>query len=327
MTVSSMVWDFSNSGTYNLMRYWLSTLIRAVMRNDSALLQNVLNASGNPWLLIANQGASPDPNIPLWAAASYPGNVTLIVVGGTYLPSQWYGHIGGLGMSTGPWQGRVHTYWANTATALAAQITGTLGSLPAQRFFLVGHSWGGACCQILNYLLAAAYPGSTFQTVTFGAPKVGNADFGRGFNAYLVNDKIANDPITFLPPYVNSFQKFLVLGVSSLFFANHYAHAGVAFEHGGGPGRGLGTAGLLSNDNGALLCLLTNREPMRNHQLYYYAKHYFRSVELDVASRGPNLPADLGFDFEALNTQNGIISQAEGLVVTPAWPVPENAEP
>lgn len=327
-SLGTMAWDFTkNNPASQLTRLWLATLIRAVMTRDITQFRSVLQAISAARLGDGNQGGSPDPNQPLWGVARYPDNLTLIVLGGTYTPQQWYSHLAGFQMRSGPWPGKVHSYWAQTAAALAANIGGALGPLPGQRFFLTGHSWGGACAQILCYLLAQQYPGSTFQTVTFGSPKVGNQAFADAFDSYLGEEHVVRDPVVVLPPSVSATTKFLFLGAASFLFPNTYARAGVMSWNTGGPQQLTRGFNYYDHENLALVDLLTNSQFVRCHALYYYALTFFRQCKLNANLRGATWALDLGYDLADLQTLNANFSQSEGLVTNPAFPVPIPNEP
>lgn len=55
------------------------------------------------------------------------------------------------------------------------------------RVLITGHSLGGAVAALLALYAAETYPDLRVDVVTFGAPNVGNAAFGRRFNSAVNN--------------------------------------------------------------------------------------------------------------------------------------------
>lgn len=328
--VANFSLDFTEPLLSPWMNYWLATLVRASLRQDAAVRQAVLAAVDLGYTSYVDQGSSPPSGIPLWFAVKYPNNKVLIVLSGTYLPVQWYGHLAGAGMISGSYfPGKVHSYWEATAFSIGGAITAALGSFSApQTFYITGHSWGGASGQILAYYLANAYPGSTSQLVTFGAPKVGNAAFAAGFNVPCSNEQNPSDPVCALPPYMDMGVRFLVSGGNIFNFPANYEYAGTnnIWGDGVGPTGGL-AASFVRRSNAALSVLLLATDAMRAHSLYYYTLNYYRMSRASVPQTGGVGGSKFGFDLAAINTQNSILSVTEGLVASPAFPVPAGAEP
>lgn len=74
---------------------------------------------------------------------------------------------------------------------------------PGVRVVLTGHSLGGAVAQVLAHQVAAIPGVSVDGVVTFGAPRVGNADFAAGARWPVVRLVNAGDLVTHLPPRLN----------------------------------------------------------------------------------------------------------------------------
>jgi hypothetical protein len=79
---------------------------------------------------------------------------------------------------------------------------------------LVGHSYGGACAQIIAYRMARANPRRRISLLTYAAPPVGKLPNSGEYPSPIVSSFIINrgDPVASLPPaisYLESLQPFL----------------------------------------------------------------------------------------------------------------------
>ena len=114
-------------------------------------------------------------------------------------------HVRGIGFHSGFYQA-AHDLWVKICSS------GILNDYPAENIILTGHSKGGAIAQILAYLIHcenSEHRSCIHDVVTFGAPRCGNAKFGRWCKMYGVKHyRVVNngDRVPYLPWIVHGFR-------------------------------------------------------------------------------------------------------------------------
>lgn len=315
-------------------RYFLASFVRSVPKGATRQ-QQVLASLGTPYTSLT--GGPGDSNTPAWVVAHYAAEsgsgsphvpVTLVALGGTASFLTWLNHVFSLSMVTWAGPGRVNQFWATSAGNIAANIASALGGAPFGDVILTGFSWGGATAQILAYTLAAA-GASSVKVVTFGSPKAGNQAFADGFNAYC--DQQANpwDPVPYLPPRMSMLTQLALGGGGPVFSVpQNYVAAPVVSRWAEGVGHAPNfIGGVFGTENAVYSQALINGSVNRNHNLYYYAKVMRSAVGGDITQGGSVAALQNGFDLAGLQATNAQMSVDEGLVVSPAFPVPLTAEP
>ena len=100
-----------------------------------------------------------------------------------------------IGMAGWAGSGKVHIGFRNAFDALIPKIKDWLQVHPHQRIVVTGHSLGAAIATLVAGVLPDA------ELVTFGSPRVGNADFAASLNAREVRRYVdCCDVVTKVPP-------------------------------------------------------------------------------------------------------------------------------
>jgi hypothetical protein len=121
-----------------------------------------------------------------------------VVFGGSESTTDWMQNVNAL-YSSVPYEHNVkqalspppievHTGFANQLAAGRARVTKFFDACKAagvKKVFLSGHSLGGAVATLAAAEFASKYPEIQVELITFGAPVVGNYEFGKNINSLL----------------------------------------------------------------------------------------------------------------------------------------------
>jgi len=91
---------------------------------------------------------------------------------------------------------------AQTATKVLAAVKSAMATHSATKVTIVGHSLGGAIALLDSVYLPLHLPSTTFKTVVYGLPRVGNQAFANhvdGANGHLTHINNKEDPVPILP--------------------------------------------------------------------------------------------------------------------------------
>lgn len=141
-------------------------------------------------------------NVPNTLIAYHPSDVCFVFVTGTTTPQQ-YALQGLYSVISLIDYGSYSTYpfWQATADIVQDRIVDRTGGV-FDEIYLIGHSLGGAVCQILGARLGATRPDVNVNILTFGMPVAGDDrinDLVENFT--YVNYKNNDDPVPGVPPY------------------------------------------------------------------------------------------------------------------------------
>jgi Lipase (class 3) len=138
-------------------------------------------------------------------AFSVTDDYLFIAVQGTNGWAQWAGNVLGSAQTIYPGfiAGQVSTYFGAVAlfiyTVYLTSFTSYFGS---KKVVLIGHSLGGAVCDILAAAILLHFPGTELVVFTLGAPRAGDATFAGSISARVHRCENTDDPIPSLPPPV-----------------------------------------------------------------------------------------------------------------------------
>lgn len=175
---------------------WCALAIRCVYSRNGNFVRAAAAAIGQ-----ADVVYSPDPVglFPQWSVMKF-GDATVIAMGGLSNPQQGIGLLlTNLIWVNTDYAGKVFGQFETVATALRQTVLPLSGAkFP---WIFAAHSYGGGLAQVFNaWQIAHA---NDVSTITFGAPKVGYANFQR----VLANTPYASvvavlDPVPNLPPNI-----------------------------------------------------------------------------------------------------------------------------
>lgn len=287
--------------------FFLGSHLRAIYWHSPEMSQKVQDACGEGEI---HTFYTPVSYLPCYHIVLMERWCVIVLEGMTFAGQLLNNIVGAIPAVCEGYPGLVCPFYADSANQLLIQFYAWLVErLGTRRIIVCGHSYGGACAQLIAHRLCVGLPGQVEAAVIFGAPRVGNRVWTENQLGVVRRLQTVEDLICTLPPNDPTLLAILDGGVRA---RGQYLHAGVGWDLGHNGEIDVATeTGQLPRDYPPARVQIRGTGHLPGHDMYHYLRRlrgHFHHSQYDRSTRFP--------DFRQLDNVNAELDALQGISVS-----------